>query len=34
MKRAIKELYTILWAIVMAIGLILFFEIGWLVMNW
>ena len=34
MKKIIKDIYTILIMLTAAIGLILFFEISWLVMNW
>ena len=34
MKKVIKELYGIIWKIIRAIGLILFMEIAWLIINW
>lgn len=34
MKKVIKELYGILWKFLRAIGLILFMEIAWLIINW
>lgn len=34
MKKIFKAIYTTLWLLVAAIGMILFFEIAWLVVNW
>lgn len=34
MKKVIKDIYTILFMLTAAIGLILIFEISWLVVNW
>lgn len=34
MKKIIKDLYTIIWALVMAVGLLVFIEVFWLVVNW
>ena len=34
MKKVIKELYGIIWKIIRIIGIMLFMEIAWLVVNW
>lgn len=34
MKKVIKELYGIIWKIVLIIGILRFYEIAWLVVNW
>lgn len=34
LKKVIKELYTIIWMFIAAIGLLVGIEIGWLIVNW
>ena len=34
MKKAIKELYGIICKIVLIIGILRFYEIAWLLINW
>lgn len=34
MKKVFKDIYTLLSLITAAIGLILLFEISWLILNW
>lgn len=34
LKKVIKEIYTIIWMFIAAIGLLVFIEIGWLIVNW